>query len=230
MAKTIKEQYMQERRRIQNFIRRAEKRGYIVPKDLLPKIPKRVTKASISRLQKLDAKAIYDKSTYVSRETGEVVSGRKGRAIERTIAAKKGAETRKRKAAAVKASQSEPPFIPRETDIILENLREQLETFMPSISATRYQQEQQVNHRDLLLGALDDAIDELGEDAVAQNIKKHSNELSDLIETALYTAYDNVMKTSLVQFYNILHGDAMSTETNIELSTLEEELDLSEIW
>lgn len=224
MAKTIKEQYMQERRRIQNFIRRAEKRGYIVPKDLLPKIPKRVTKASIRRLQKLDAKSIYDKSTYVSRETGEVVSGRKGRAIERTKAAKKGAETRKRKAAAIKAA------IPREADIILENLREQLETFMPSISATRYQQEQQVNHRDLLMGALDDAIDELGEDVVAQNIKKHSSELSDLIETALYTAYDNVMKTSLVEFYNILHDDAMSTETNIELSTLEEELDFSEMW
>ena len=95
MAKTIREQYLQERRRIQRFIRSATKRGYIIPENILPDIPKRVTRASVSRLKKITPEKIYSKSQYVSRETGEIKTGKAGRVEERKAASRKAAETRR---------------------------------------------------------------------------------------------------------------------------------------
>ena len=95
MAKTIREQYLKERRRIQRFIRSATKRGYIIPENILPDIPKRVTRASVSRLKKITPERIYSKSQYVSRETGEIKTGKAGRAEERKAASRKAAETRR---------------------------------------------------------------------------------------------------------------------------------------
>lgn len=92
----VRQQYMKERRRIQNFLRSVEKRGYIGTEGILPDIPKTVTKASVNRLNKLKADEIYKKLKYIDRETGVIYSGARGRDIERAKAAKKGAETRRR--------------------------------------------------------------------------------------------------------------------------------------
>ena len=50
---TYKEQYKKERKRIQSFIRSAEKRGYRFPDNIIPKQPKRIRKESVERLKKL---------------------------------------------------------------------------------------------------------------------------------------------------------------------------------
>ena len=43
-------EYNKQVRRIKNFIKRAEKRGYEFNEDILPKTPKRITKQAIKRL------------------------------------------------------------------------------------------------------------------------------------------------------------------------------------
>lgn len=97
-SNTLKKQYTSQRRRIQRFIANAEKRGFRFSskETILPKIPKKITKASINRLKKITADTLYRKATYLTDEC-DVVSGWKGRLIERSNSGKKAAETRKLK-------------------------------------------------------------------------------------------------------------------------------------
>lgn len=225
MAKTIREQYLQERRRIQRFIRSATKRGYIIPENILPDIPKRVTRASVSRLKKITPEKFYSKSQYVSRETGEIKTGKAGRAEERKAASKKAAETRRRKE---ETSRAKKEYIPRASDIILTNLRETLANFVPSGQMSRFMQENAMNNRNYALGILDDAIKELGEEQVAKNIQKNALQLSRLIEEILYSSDRQKVKFSLVEFYNIIHDGEPDFETNMRLSEEQETIETGE--
>ena len=84
--------YRKERKRIQAFIRRAEKRGYIFEQNVLPATPKKITQASVRRLQKLTAKALYEKALWADPETGEALPSRFGkqRAIKKGILKRRG--------------------------------------------------------------------------------------------------------------------------------------------
>lgn len=57
------DEYRKQRKRIQNFIYRAAKRGEYIPADVLPDIPKNITQASVNRLKKLTAKKLHEKAT-----------------------------------------------------------------------------------------------------------------------------------------------------------------------
>lgn len=92
----IQEEYRKERNRIQRFIKRAEKRGYVFENNILPKIPKRITKSSVARLKKLKPEVLYRKALYGGKSTqGEIVTGLEGRKAERSQQAKKSQKTRK---------------------------------------------------------------------------------------------------------------------------------------
>lgn len=215
MKQTIKSQYMKERRRIQSFIRRATKRGYIIPSDILPSTPKTITRASINRLKKITPKKIYEKSEYVSRETGELVSGEKGRVEERKKAAEKAKQTRQKK--------KELYSPPRESDIILSNLIDTLNNFVPSGNYSQYMKQQKYNDRNIAVGILLDAIDELGEEKVMNNIKS-SNRLADLIDEILYSSNRDSVKFALVEFATIIRGEPISADENINLTEIQEEI------
>lgn len=93
----IAQQYRKERKRIQNQMRRMEKRGYIFEKNPLPSIPKKVTAGSVRRLEQLTTKKLYEKAIYVDRKYGDVLSGTQGRALERKASAAKASKTLKQK-------------------------------------------------------------------------------------------------------------------------------------
>lgn len=89
-------EYAKQRRRVQQFIRRAEKRGYEFNPNVLPDKPKRITKQSVERLRKLTPEKLYQKAEYGGEATyGEVVPATEGRKRERQLAAQRAAETRK---------------------------------------------------------------------------------------------------------------------------------------
>ena len=95
--KTVRSVVKAYRKAVSNFFRKARsmaKRGYVIDA-VLPKEPNKITEASVRRIKKISAN-LYKKSYYVTEE-GEVISGEKGRKYERSRAAKKAAETRKRK-------------------------------------------------------------------------------------------------------------------------------------
>lgn len=92
----IKKAYAKERNRIRSFLRRASKRGYQFPEDILPSIPKRKTEASIRKLKKLTKDVLYEKAIYGgSASYGEVVTAKEGLKLEREARAKRASETRK---------------------------------------------------------------------------------------------------------------------------------------
>lgn len=108
--------YSNQVKRIKQFIRRAEKRGYQFSEDVLPQQPKRVTQASVRKLAKLTPKKLYKKAVYGGLATeGEIVLGTEGVKLERSLRAKKAAETRKyRLAEPVQEPTNTSGFVPPE--------------------------------------------------------------------------------------------------------------------
>lgn len=123
----FQQQYRKERRRIQNTIKRLEKQGYVLPDDLLPSAPKKVTQASINRLKKITTEAIYKKSVRLDIETGEITPGIVARDKARSQRAKKAGRSRAFKQEYVSLKDyTEPPqytTFPSGADIIINNFR-----------------------------------------------------------------------------------------------------------
>ena len=95
--KTVRPIVKAYRKAVSAFFRKGRsmaRRGYVIDA-VLPKEPKKITEASVRRIKKISSN-LYKKSYFVTEE-GEVISGEKGRKYERSRAARKAAETRKRK-------------------------------------------------------------------------------------------------------------------------------------
>lgn len=101
--------YNREHRRIKRQITRMTQRGYDIPENILPPRPKRVTAASVRRLQKITTSKLYERSRYIDVETGELLTGAEGRRLERQAAARRAAETRRQRREAARAPRRETP-------------------------------------------------------------------------------------------------------------------------
>lgn len=143
---TIKQEYQKERHRVLSLIRQAAKRGYMIPDDIIPRIPKRPTRASIRHLKNITPSAIYKKAMWVDPLTGDYLSGVEGRQIERQRAAQKSADTRKRKAGERRVSlhhETEEPreatqsvqYVPDIVTLSYDNLMGVIESCMPHVNA-----------------------------------------------------------------------------------------------
>lgn len=78
----LQTEYKKQQKRIENFIKKAEKRGYQFESGLVPEMPKRVTKQSLESIKKLNAERLYRHSEYVS--PGDIkISGSEWRKYER---------------------------------------------------------------------------------------------------------------------------------------------------
>lgn len=93
----IQIKYEKEYKRVKQFIRRAEKRGYVFSESITPKKLKRPTVKSIEKLSKMTPQYLYSKSKYTDTTSGKTVKGTEGRRIEQRESAKKSALTRKNK-------------------------------------------------------------------------------------------------------------------------------------
>lgn len=93
---TVNQQaWNKEINRIKRFIRRAEKRGYIFNFEI-PERPSRVTKKQLNLIKAITPNVLYSKADYIADyDTGEVIPGLEGRALERHQSALKAARTRR---------------------------------------------------------------------------------------------------------------------------------------
>ena len=113
--------------RIKNFIRRATKRGYEFSDNVIPTMPKRVTKKSIEKIKNIKPKDLYSKASYLDKSTGEMVSGSTGRKIERNLSSQKAKETRKNNNNK-RHSNNNKNYITYET-VIMRNFYEYIKSF-----------------------------------------------------------------------------------------------------
>lgn len=89
--------YQKERRRLLQAVRKAKKQGYIFPEDVVPELPKRVTKKQLEKIQKIKPKDLYKKAEFVYQETGEIVPAEQRKQEVKQEAIIKAKETRKKK-------------------------------------------------------------------------------------------------------------------------------------
>lgn len=79
----LEKKYNQQRRRIQRFIATHEKRGYSF-ENVLPHKPKKITQASVRRLEKITPQYLYQRGQYVGELSyGEIVSAKRGLILEK---------------------------------------------------------------------------------------------------------------------------------------------------
>lgn len=173
-----KEAYNKERRRIANFMRDAKARGYEfeigVPKTAKQK--GKVTKADVERLRKMTPDYLYSKATYTRAfdpRTGVPLSGKQGREYERSQAAKKGAQTKRKK-----RKQPAPQDV--YVDTVLSAFKSILYSYVRGTGwDSLYEQ---------IVNALETAIVQKGRVAVAADLEEHP-EIIEQLYTALYYKY-----------------------------------------
>ena len=172
MAKRLKQTpaeraYSKQVKRIKQFISRAEKRGYQFSEDVLPQRPKRVTQASVRKLAKLTPEKLYQKAVYGGLASeGEIVPATEGVKLERSLRAKKAAETRKyRLAEPVQEPTNTPGFVPPEnllefgiSNVIVQNFKSQILHFPKEIA-------------DKIIALINTIVSEQGIDDVAYSLQ-----------------------------------------------------------
>lgn len=233
----VQKEYRKERNRIQRQMNRMHKRGYYGMEDMLPAIPKKITKASVRRLKRITTKDLYDKADFIDLTTGEVIAtGEQGRAIERKRATEKAQETR-RKRREVQAWQKEIQEAgERDRQAREEQWREQRQR-QDEQNKRRLQQDQQyarqfdtgaITERKVR-GVLDDhrrdfpntvadlerliesAEGDEGYDELWSRLSEH-DDLVDTLEEIFYKAGDHISVTAFNHFREIVLNRVMSAE------------------
>ena len=217
-----KQAFRKELRRIKSFIKGAEKRGYIFPAFSIPKEPTRVTKKQLEQIKSIKPETLYREALYISRETGEVISGMERRAEERKASAAKGARTRKEK-----ANKGEPPH---RAEQILSYIESEIEWYEKTYSdKKRYT----AGGKDITWIGLkvrdfyEQQIAQYGRDGVARIAEPHP-EIMEYAHDACRDSRAEWAETSLNKFMEVLKGGPLSEEESrqfTEDSDYNEDLD-----
>lgn len=250
---SVKEAYRKEVRRIQQFIRRAVRRGYRFAQDILPAVPKRITEASVRRLQRLGAEALYKKSTALS-EDGQIVSGLERRKEERSEVSRKSARTLRRKREAERLARERAEIQKLEEKYDLKNrpagpaefqswIRDRDEFHRKRLRMQEYRdmfnegdlilsriysmidqvEKQNKKSAEVLRQVLEEEIQNYGKEAVTASIAQAPAELVEACEVAIMYRPETGQHQEAIR--EILHLIRGSIPTAYELKQLQEAMD-----
>ena len=175
--------------RIKNFIRRATKRGYEFSDNVIPTMPKRVTKKSIEKIKNIKPKDLYSKASYLDKSTGEIVSGSTGRKIERNLSTQKAKETRKNNNNK-RHSNNNKNYITYET-VIMKNFYEYIKSFTSN------------KIRDSLYGMIKTLEVEQGRTEVAKALQNMPLQFHEILARCGYDSDKAIMEfeTSFLEYF-----------------------------
>lgn len=175
--------------RIKNFIRRATKRGYEFSDNVIPNMPKRVTKKSIEKIKNIKPKDLYSKASYLDKSTGEIVSGSTGRKIERNLSKQKAKETRKNNNNK-RHSNNNKNYITYET-VIMRNFYEYIKSFTSN------------KIRDSLYGMIKSLEHEQGRTEVAKALQNMPLQFHEILARCGYDSDKALMEfeTSFLEYF-----------------------------
>ena len=175
--------------RIKNFIRRATKRGYEFSDNVIPTMPKRVTKKSIEKIKNIKPKDLYSKASYLDKSTGEIVSGSTGRKIERNLSTQKAKETR-RNNTNKRHSNNNKNYITYET-VIMKNFYEYIKSFSSN------------KIRDSLYGMIKSLEHEQGRTEVAKALQNMPLQFHEILARCGYDSDKALMEfeTSFLEYF-----------------------------
>ena len=175
--------------RIKNFIHRATKRGYEFSDDIIPTMPKRVTKKSIEKIKNIKPKDLYSQASYLDKSTGEIVSGSTGRKIERNLSSQKAKETRKNNNNK-RHSNNNKNYITYET-VIMRNFYEYIKSFTSN------------KIRDSLYGMIKSLEHEQGRTEVAKALQNMPLQFHEILARCGYDSDKALMEfeTSFLEYF-----------------------------
>lgn len=208
--------YQKERRRLLQAIRRAEKQGYIFPKDIVPELPKRVTKKKLENIQKTKPKQLYKKAEFVYQETGEIVPAEKRKQEVKQEAIRKAKETRKRNKKI--STPSVPTYYPTISiiDTIRDRLSELTREAKPPVPIE--------NRKNELLEIFEDNVT-LYVDNITEYehyLEAHESEIADLLNVISYDSNAEQVSASFVSLGRILNAQSLSMSQAENLSMMAE--------
>lgn len=221
MAKKLtqtQKEYRKQRRRVQQAVKRLEKIGYIFDENVVPKIPKKITKASVQRLAKITPEKLREKSEYIIGE--EVVKYKTHK--------KEIRQEIKRVRQELKQEQESPviDYIPNISYI--DNFRETVINTLPDSREFYHGRNNDKifkdfsGYKNIIISLLDDSIAENGEQYVERMLLEHGDRLSDYIEAIQYDSDENRVEHDLISVANIIKGSPLSMNEAEQVSMLSE--------
>lgn len=239
-----------QRKRIQQFVRRAEKRGYSFPENVVPDIPKNPTEKTLERFKKITPETLYKKAIYTSPE-GTKIKGTERRKEERSEASKKGAETKRKNFYEQKAKEIAATFPPyndeypanyfqreyygegtaptSETDTVLKQIEDLIDNFTPSDFWSPALVILKTHDKNVLKNALNAAIAEEGRDNVAKRCQENASYVVAIAEQVLYGSGNDYkvrgvegINKDIQRFKTIITGKSPTIMESLELNDLAE--------
>ena len=182
-----------QERRIKRFIKNATTRGFVFNNEDVSYL---IRNTPVNDLSKITSSILYSYSIYSVEDTGEILSGVEGRKLERREAAYKGI-LRKKQAKKARAS-----FV----DIVIRNYRRQILGFPKKVS-------------DIVIQALNNAIDISGREAVATRLENNAESLSDYLNRSKLFG-DSI--SAIISYCQAMFGDlpGMTNEDVINVSDI----------
>ena len=218
----LQQEYRKQRRRVQAFVRRAKKRGYQFIENIVPNIPKKITKASVERLKKLTPKKLYEKAEYVDIETGEIKAPKQRQLEVKKEAIKKAKETVQRKKYRKPKYDKITPDIYIPTITILDKIREYIESIPSSRAfATRKTGaffEDFTSKKNSLLSILEDRYADTEEYDLEQEFIQKESEIAELIQVITYSSDNESVGYSFVKLAVLIKGSSLSHKEAEDIS------------
>ena len=208
--------YQKERRRLLQAVRRAEKQGYIFPEDVVPELPKRVTKKQLEKIQKIKPKQLYKKAEFVYQETGEIVPAEQSKQEVKQEATIKAKETRKRKKKI--STPNIPTYYPTISiiDTIRDRLSELTREAKPPIPIE--------NRKNELLAIFEDNVTLYGDNISEYEhyLEAHESEIAELLNVISYDSDAEKVSASFVSLGRLLNMQSLAMSQAENLSMMAE--------
>lgn len=220
--KRRKSEYTRQRERILNFVRRAEKRGYFFDVPINIPTERQLRQqgyrgaslaAQTRRLQRVTPSKLYEQARFLDVETGEILTGKEGRAFERARRAEE--RERRNKEARRAAEEYARNQKKRQADFartVIHNYRLQILRFPKKVSQ-------------IVLSALDSAIATSGIVAVAWALENKAESLSDFLNRS--AAFGDSI-AAVIAYCQAMFGDLPGMQDNPEYMSLIEALEEEE--
>lgn len=218
--KTVNQKaFQKERKRLQQTILRAEKQGYIFPKDIVPPLPKRVTKKALEKIKAIKSSDLYSIAEYLYNDTGEIVPAEQRRVEVKKQGIEKAKQTRKKKTQKIKTSV---PSVYYPVISIIDTVRGRIEELQreakPLINISQ--------RKNALLDIFDDTVsyydlnDNLSE--YETYLKQHESEIADLLNLIAYDSDGEQINASFVTLGRLINVTSLSMEQAENLSAMSE--------
>ena len=221
------------------------KRGYIITEEINPAKPEKRLRSYIEALKER-VENIYKYAKYRDPETMEIISGTERLHQERVKRSQKAAETvrENRRKEILSGVAVEPPKIdkyvyddspeyiqrlPQEVDNIMQEFWNKLLSWTPDTAWTKSLQDIKTEDVNMLKNIFNHAIDALGRETVAQNIKNNATYFNALTDKLMYQSGNpykvfgidssrSGVQFALNEIQEIVMGRPLTVQESIEIT------------